>query len=326
MIAKNSSENKLYLLEQLLRVRNAETMLAEKYKLQIMKTPTHFGVGQEAVAVGVCAAIDKSDYVYSHHRSHNHYIAKGGDFYALAAELLGRESGCSKGRGGSVHLTDFDAGFVASTAILGETVAAAVGSALSISMDKKDNVVVSFFGDATLEEGIFYECLIFASLKNLPVLFVCENNGYATESPIEVRQPEGTSFCDRVNAFGVKSKKIDGNDVEKVFEETNNAIQYMSEHKKPFFLECTTYRWLEHVGPNYDHDLNRTYRTVAELEKWKEKCPVKRLSERLLHDKIITDDELNILNNKINEELNSEFERAQESSWPSKDTLFENTY
>jgi len=323
---KSPSEIKLYLLEQLLFVRNAELMLAEKYKLQIMKTPTHFGVGQEAVAVGVCAALNKSDYVYSHHRSHNHYLAKGGNFFALAAELLGREDGCSNGRGGSVHLTDFDAGFVASTAILGETVAAAVGSALSLSMDKKNNLVASFFGDATLEEGIFYECLIFASLKNLPVLFVCENNGYATESPMGVRQPEGTNFCERVNAFGVKSKKIDGNDVEKVYEETNNAIQYMNEYKKPFFLECTTYRWLEHVGPNYDHELNRTYRTVTELDEWKEKCPVKRISEQLLQEKIITDNELSKLDHQIKEKLTSEFERAQESSWPSKDTLFENTY
>ena len=252
-------EKKLHLLEELLRVRISEMTLADKYKLQLMKTPTHFGVGQEAVAVGVCSALNKDDYVFSHHRSHNHYIAKGGNFFKLASELLGRETGCSRGRGGSVHLTDIDVGFVASTAILGETVAAAVGGALSLSMDKKSNIVTTFFGDATLEEGIFYECLIYASLKNLPVLFVCENNGYATESSLDVRQPEGFDFCKRVDAFGLRSKNIDGNDVEQVYIETSNAIEYIRNEKRPFFLECNTYRWLEHVGPYYDHELETVH-------------------------------------------------------------------
>ena len=319
-------DKRIYLLEQLLRVRLAETTLAEKYKLQLMKTPTHFGVGQEAVAVGVCAALENDDYAFSHHRSHNHYLAKGGDFFALASELLGRETGCSNGRGGSVHLTDMNVGFVASTAILGETVAAAVGSALSLSMDNKTSLVTTFFGDATLEEGIFYECLIYAALKKLPVLFICENNGYATESPLEVRQPKDFDFCKRVEAFGVPAKKIDGNDVEKVYSESLNAVEHIRKKNGPFFIECNTYRWLEHVGPYYDYELDRTYRTVDELNEWKEHCPVERQSKRLIEEKLINGEDFTNMQNNIKQDINENIERAMEAPWPDKEKLFENTY
>jgi pyruvate dehydrogenase E1 component alpha subunit len=293
MIAEVISANlRLSLHKDLLRVRQAEQTLAERYKEQEMRTPTHFGVGQEAVAVGVCGALTPEDVAYSHHRSHNHFLAKGGSVYKLAAELYGRETGCSLGRGGSVHLTDLDCGFVASSAILGETIATAVGSALSFAMDGLDRVAVSFFGDAVAEEGILYECLNFASIKKLPVLLVCENNTFATESPLSVRQPAETSLCDRVRSFKIEAENVDGNDVVAVFEAAHRAVEKCRRGEGPVFLECMTYRWLEHVGPYFDHELDRTYRTQAEVQNWQDRCPVKRSGESLIADGLATTDEL----------------------------------
>ncbi len=166
----------LALHHDLLRVRLTEETLASRYKEQEMRTPAHFGTGQEAVAVGVCRALRNEDVIYSHHRCHNHYLAKGGSIYELAAELYGRADGCSGGRGGSVHLTAPDKGVVATSAILGEMTAVAVGAALSFKMDRSDRVSVTFFGEGAMDEGAFYEALNYAAIKKLPVLFACENN------------------------------------------------------------------------------------------------------------------------------------------------------
>src|SRR5262249_39786630 len=170
----------------LLKVRLTEEILAERYREQEMRTPAHFGSGQEAVAVGVCSALRADDVVFSHHRCHNHYLAKGGSVYQLAAELYGRADGCS------AHLTGSDQGMIATSAILGETTAVAVGAALAFKMDGLDRVAVTFFGEGAMDEGSFYEALNYASIKRLPVLFACENNLYATESPLSVRQATGT--------------------------------------------------------------------------------------------------------------------------------------
>ncbi len=178
---------RLRLHYELLRIRRIEEALAELYKEQEMRTPAHFSVGQEAVAVGVCAALTPQDVVYSGHRCHAHYLAKGGDLAGLVAELYGRETGCAKGRGGSVHLTDMSVGMVASSAILGQTIPVAVGSALAFQMDASRRVAVSFFGDGAADEGVFHESLNWASVGKLPVIFICENNLYATHSPLSVR-------------------------------------------------------------------------------------------------------------------------------------------
>jgi TPP-dependent pyruvate/acetoin dehydrogenase alpha subunit len=208
---------------ELLKVRLTEESLAERYKEQQMRTPAHFGTGQEAVAVGVCHALRKSDAVFNHHCCHNHFLAKGGGIYELAAELYGRADGCSGGRGGSVHLTAPEQSMIATSAILGETTAVAVGAALSFQMDNVDRVSVTFFGEGAMDEGSSYESLNYASIKNLPVMFACENNLDATESPMHVRQAQGTDLCERVRAFKVDAKRIDGNDVLEVYEAAQEA-------------------------------------------------------------------------------------------------------
>jgi TPP-dependent pyruvate/acetoin dehydrogenase alpha subunit len=307
----------------LLKVRLTEELLAERYKQQEMRTPTHFGIGQEAVAVGVCHALRPDDVVYSHHRCHNHFLAKGGSIYELAAELYGRADGCSGGRGGSVHITAPEVGFIATSAILGETTACAVGSALAFKMDKTDRVAVTFFGEGAMDEGSFYESANFASLKKLPVLFICENNLYATESPLQQRQPAGTDLCERVRSFKIEASRIDGNDVREVFRTTDTLLKKLRAGTGPFFLECMTYRWREHVGPHFDHELNRNYRTREEVEAWMEQCPLKRSSERLARLGIATSAELESWHAATKADVEGAIEKARGAPWPEVSTLFD---
>lgn len=319
-------ELQIRLHRELVRLRRAELTLAERYKRQEMRTPTHFGVGQEAVPVGVCAALRTDDAAYCHHRSHNHFLAKGGSVHRLAAELFGRTTGCSGGRGGSVHLTDRACGFIASSAILGECVAAATGSALSFAMDRSDRVAAAFFGDAVAEEGAFYECLGYAALKHLPVLFVCENNGYATESPLAIRQPAGASIAGRVAAFGIPTRLLDGNDVAAVARAAAEVVAGMRASPGPAFLECSTYRWLEHVGPFFDHELQRSYRTREELESWMARCPVQRSAARLVAGGLASPEQLAAWDAEIQAGIDAAIERAFQDPWPDPATLLDGVY
>lgn len=314
----------LELHRRLLYVRRSEELLASLYKRQEMRTPTHFGIGQEAIPVGVCAALNlPEDVVFTHHRSHGAFLACGGDFEALCAELYSRETGCSRGRGGSVHLTARDKGFIASSAILGEMIAVATGAALSFKMDGSDRVAAVFFGEAAMEEGIAYESMNFAALKKLPVLFVCENNGYSTESPLCARQPEGTELTDRAAMFRVSAFKVDGNDVSEVFQATTKALEHVRAGQ-PMFLECETYRWLEHVGPNYDHDTpGRTYRTKDELDEWRRRDPLVISEERLSSEDTIF---AKRFDTGLRAKLKELADRAYAAPMPDKSRLFEGVW
>lgn len=314
------------LYKSVYRIRRTEETLAELYKQQEMRTPTHFGIGQEGVAAGVCEALRSDDVVYTHHRSHNHYLAKGGSVAELAAELYGRETGCARGRGGSVHLTALDKGFVVSSAILGQTIAVATGSALAFKMDGSSRIATTFFGEATCEEGVFYESVNYAAVHGLPVLFVCENNLYSTESPLSVRQPAGTDLCERVRSFKVSAERVDGNDVYAVHAAATQAAAYMRRTKQPYFIECMTYRWREHVGPGYDHEYGRTYRSKEELESWMTRCPVKQARARMLAEGWASEGEIDAWQDGIENEIRDAINFAQSSAWPETSALFENVY
>ncbi len=308
----------------LLKVRLTEELLAARYREQEMRTPTHFGLGQEAVAVGVCQALDAGDVVFSHHRCHNHFLAKGGSTYELAAELYGRADGCSGGRGGSVHLTSPEHGFVATSAILGEMVAVAVGAALSFQLDGKSRIAASFFGEGAMDEGAFYEAINYAAIKKLPVLLVCENNLYATESPLSVRQAPDTELCDRVRSFKVDATQIDGNNVLEVYETARDAVEKLRRGQGPVFIECMTYRWLEHVGPLFDYELKRTYRTKDEIDFWvQERCPVKRSEENLQRLGIRSLQDLEIMKSTMRTSIATDIDRARNAAWPQVSTLFD---
>jgi pyruvate dehydrogenase E1 component alpha subunit len=308
----------------MIRIRMVEETIADLYPEGEMRTPTHFSIGQEAVAVGVCAALRRDDVVYSGHRCHAHYLAKGGDLLGMVAELHGREAGCAQGRGGSVHLNDPDAGFVASSAILGQTMATAVGSAMAFKMDHLDRVAVTFFGDGTVEEGIFHESLNFAVVKRLPVLFVCENNGYSTHTRLEVRQPVSVPIHARAASYGMVSARIDGNDVFAVFAAAREGVERLRQGEGPSFLECMTYRWREHVGPLWDYD--KGYRTKAEVDEWIARCPIKRAAERLVAEGLWSMEEVERVGRDCRDEVNRAVAAAKGAPFPAVQDLTAGTY
>jgi len=307
---------------KMMRIRMIEEALAELYKEQEMMTPTHFSIGQEAVAVGVCAALSNEDVVYSGHRCHAHYLAKGGPLDGLVAELYGRETGSSRGRGGSVHLTEPDVGFIASTAILGETIAVAVGAALAFDMDSDNRVAVCFFGDGSIDEGIFQESLNYAAIRKLPVIFVCENNLYSTHTSLAVRQPVDTVIAERAEIFSISSVSSDGYDAMSVYETVREARQACLDGKGPVFLEFSTYRWREHVGPYEDYDLG--YRTVEEVDAWKRRDPIKRLAEELVADGEYSTDQLAGWTAEVKHEIEQSVIKAKASPFPDPATLMDN--
>jgi pyruvate dehydrogenase E1 component alpha subunit len=309
---------------ELLRVRRIEETLAELYKQQEMRTPAHFSVGQEAVAVGVSAALTTQDVVYSGHRCHAHYLAKGGNLAGLVAELYGRETGCARGRGGSVHLTDMSVGMIASSAILAQTVPVAVGSALAFKMDRSRQVAVTFFGDGAVDEGVFHESLNWAAVKRLPVIFVCENNLYATHTTLAVRLPKGTEIYRRARAYRVPAERIDGNDVFAVYQSARRAVDRCRRGQGPVFIECSTYRWLEHVGPLDDSD--RGYRTRKEIEAWKRRDPVTASARRLKGVGVLTGAQVREFEVQIRAEIAKAVAEAQQAPRPDPRDLLRNVY
>ena len=318
------TDSRVDLLRSMLRIRRVEETLADLYPSQEMRTPTHFSIGQEAVAVGVCAALRRDDVVYSGHRCHAHYLAKGGDLGSMVAELYGRETGCARGRGGSVHLNDPEAGIIAASAILGQTMAVAVGTALAFSMDGRDQVAASFFGDGTVEEGIFHETLNFAVMRRAPVLFVCENNGFSTHTRLAVRQPATVSIHARAASYGMPARLVDGNDVFAVHDAARAAVAHLRRGDGPFFLECTTYRWREHVGPLWDYD--KGYRTKAEVDSWVARCPIRRASEQLVGDGACTPAAIAAMERASQAEVDEAVVVARAASFPAVEDLTTGTY
>lgn len=306
------------LFQSMLRIRMIEERIAEEYSKQEMRCPVHLSIGQEAVAVGVCSALSKNDWVFSGHRAHAHFLAKGGDFRKMLAEIFGKETGCAGGRGGSMHLVDKNCGFLGSTPIVGSTIPVAVGAALTLKIKSSHKKVAVFFGDGACETGVFHESLNFASTKSIPVIFVCENNFYSVYSPMDVRQPTSRDLSLLASAHGIKSYKCDGNEVDEVLNVCLDAIKYQDKFMKPVFLEFPTYRWLEHCGPNFDNDIG--YRSVSEFERWKERDPLTLfLKKNVIND--IDEKKKNIV-----AEINEAFEFARSSKFPNLESLNNSMY
>jgi pyruvate dehydrogenase E1 component alpha subunit len=312
------------LFKALLRIRIVEEKIAEVYSEQEMRCPVHLCIGEEAVAVGVCANLTRDDYVLSNHRSHGHYLAKGGNLKAMMAEIYGKATGCCHGKGGSMHLIDLAAGFLGATPIVGATIPIAVGAALGTVMKGEKRVSVVFMGDAATEEGVFHESLNFAALKKLPVIFVCENNLYSVYSPLNVRQPAGRKIYRQAEGHGVKSYHGDGNNVQEVYRLAGEAIKQAREGGGPAFLEFATYRWREHCGPNYDNNLG--YRTEAEFQEWRKRCPLDRLQKKLLKDGILRQADIDRLTKEYQAEIGEAIAYAKASPFPVESTLMEDIY
>ena len=312
----------MYLI--MLKIRRFEEKLVSLYPEQEIKCPVHLYIGQEAIATGVCANLKKDDYVFSTHRCHGHYIAKGGDLNLMMAELYGRKTGCSAGKGGSMHLTDPDHGFLGATAIVGGNIPLAVGAALASVIQRKHRVSVAFFGDGAADEGAFHESLSFASLHKLPVVFVCENNFYATNSPQSARQPKDNIYL-RGGIYGVPGVRLDGNDVTAVFRVAGQAVKRAREGKGPTLLECRTYRWKRHVGPEDDCGEDGC-RPKEEFDRWLRKCPIKRYENFLLKRNIFTKFGLTRAAGQIDREIETAVSFGKESPFPAEDELYQDLH
>lgn len=296
---------KLY--RDMLRIRRLEERIKAMYHLREMRSPPHLCMGHEAVAVGVCAALRAADAVFPYYRSHGWYLAKGGDIKAMMAELYGRKTGCSGGWGGSMHLIDLSAGVMGTSAIVAGTISHAAGVALTFRMRNQDSVAVAVFGDGATEEGVFHETLNFAALRKLPVIFVCENNLYATNTHIRDRQaqPEIYRHAER---FGMPGVQADGNDVLAVHAQATRAIARARRGEGPTLLEFHTYRIFEHCGVNEDDDLG--YRTLEEVNAWRARGPLVRA-----HD-LVTDVERARMTEEIEAEIDGACAHAQSAPWP----------
>ncbi|MDP3004120.1 MAG: thiamine pyrophosphate-dependent dehydrogenase E1 component subunit alpha, partial [Candidatus Azambacteria bacterium] len=266
-------------------------------------------IGQEAVAVGVMAALKPQDKIVSTHRCHGHYLAKGGDLKKMMAEILGKATGCCKGKGGTMHLFDDSVGHVISAPLVAASISFAVGLALSFKMKGEDKIAVAFFGDGAVEEGIFWESINFASVHRLPVLFICENNLYATHSHILSRQPSEEIFW-RVKPHGVYTRRIaDANNILTVVEVAASMVDLVRKNR-PCFIEACTYRLKEHWGVGEDWHLG--YRSREEGEKWMAKCPFKQL-QKVFDEEDIPQSEIVEMEKIIKKEINEAVEFAVKS-------------
>lgn len=302
----------------MLMIRRFEERVGDLILKGEIKTPCHLTIGQEAIATGVCSALKKEDYIFGNHRSHGHYIAKGGDIKKLMAEIFCKKTGCSKGKGGSMHIVAPEVGLLGTPPIVAASIPIAVGAALASDLKGENKVAVPFFGDGAANEGVFYESLNFASLKKLPVVFVCENNFYSTHMPISKCLAE-TNIAKKADAFGLPGIQIDGNDVIGVYQTAKKAIERARNGEGPSLIECRTYRWRGHVGPNLD--LEKGLRTKEELDSWMEKCPIKRLEELLTKENILSKTEKEQIRKDIEKKVEEAIGFAIESPYPDKEKL-----
>jgi TPP-dependent pyruvate/acetoin dehydrogenase alpha subunit len=306
----------------LYKIRRVEEEIVRIYPTDKIKSPVHLSIGQEAVSVGVCEALTPSDVVFGTYRSHALYLAKGGDMNRMIAELYGKVTGCAKGKGGSMHLIDTEHGVMGTSAMVGTTIPEAVGYAYALKVRGEssgaNSIVASFFGDGAVDEGVFYESLNFAKLKEVPIIFICENNRYSIHSHQKLRQPSD-NICERVRSFGIPAERIEGNDVLRIYEKVSEAVeQVRSDHQGPKFFECMTYRWKEHVGPGDDFDFG--FRDREEAEPWFQSDQVQRLGGML------DGPTRQVIERSVDDEIIEAFRFAEQSEFPNPQELYTDVF
>ena len=309
-----NSELGLKLLRHMRRIRTVEEEIATRYPEGKMRCPTHLSIGQEAVPAAVAECVRQTDFAVSTHRGHAHYLAKGGDLKAMIAEIYGKATGCSKGKGGSMHLVDVSAGFMGTSAIVGNSIPVGVGLALSAQLKGTDQLCCIFLGDGTVEEGVFYESVNFAAVRKLPALFICENNLYSVYSPLSVRQPGGRSIAAMVSAMGVKVAEGDGNNARECHQVIGDAVEALRSGQGPWFLEFSTYRWREHCGPNFDNDIG--YRSPEEFAQWQRKDPIYQLEQSLKEQSSSLESFFQTITAEVKGEVAEAFDYAEKSPFP----------
>jgi pyruvate dehydrogenase E1 component alpha subunit len=314
---------KIEMLYAMLRIRRIQERIESHYLQDEMKTPVHLCIGQEAVAVGICAALNTDDYISSNHRSHGHYLAKGGDLKALIAELHCKKDGCSKGYGGSMHLVDTSVGHLGSSSIVGGGIPIGTGLALASKMDDGKRVSAVFFGDGAADEGVLYESINFAMLKALPAIYVLENNHWAVCSHISARKA-GDNIFHQASPDLLMTRKIDGNDILTVYQTALEAVERARRGLGPSFIECETYRMLGHAGCESQDP--EGYRDRAEVEAWKKKCPVDNFRNMLLAEAALTAADIVAADKKIKTEIDDAFDFAKNSPLPAGKEIVNNLF
>jgi pyruvate dehydrogenase E1 component alpha subunit len=305
------------LFRSMLRIRVTEESTATLLEQGEIRCPTHLYTGQEAIAVGVCAALSSRDYIFGGHRSHGHYLAKGGDLRALMAELYGKSTGCSRGRGGSMHLVAPEVGLLGTVPLVAATIPIGVGAGLASKLSGTRRVSVPFFGDGATEEGHFHESLNLAAILSLPVVFVCENNLYSSHMHISERRAEN-NIHKSGEVHGLPGVCLDGNDVVTVFRVAVEAVERARRGAGPTLLECRTYRWRGHVGPALDMDVG--VKRKDEMADWIPKDPVARARTQLL-EMGVPQQEIQHIEQQVIAEIQEAIQFARESLSPSADDL-----
>ena len=305
------------MLTTMLVIRKTEHQLAFGKKNNLIGGPVHLGAGQEAIAVGVSRNLRKTDRIFGGHRSHSHLLALNPNFYKLFAEVLGKETGFSKGMGGSMHLYDQLNGFYGSVPIVAGTVPLAVGAAMAAKMKKTDDISVAYIGDGAVEEGVVQESFNLAKVQKTPILFVVENNLFASHMHIAQRQPSNM-ISRYAKANEIPYTLLDGNDVVAVAKASKELINDIRNGKGPALIELVTYRWYGHVDWRDDVDVG-VERSLTDINNWKARDPILRLSKSMVKEKIWTTKQENILNNKIDKEIKIAWEKAMNDPYPSSD-------
>jgi TPP-dependent pyruvate/acetoin dehydrogenase alpha subunit len=316
-MAKKAQNQKEFvsLLRNMYLIRAFEEKVSALYAAREIVGLLHLGIGQEAVAVGTCAQLRQDDYVFGSHRSHGHAIAKGADINRLMAEIAGRATGYCAGKGGSMHIVAMDAGFVTATGVVGGTIPLALGAAFAAKERSKGQVAVVFFGDGAGQAGAFHESLNIASLWQLPVIFVCENNGYAEFTPLSAHT-KVERLAQHAKTYGIPSRTVDGNGLLAVHDAIGKALKQARAGKGPTFVECLTHRLRGH----YEGDPAK-YRELSELTEWKKKDPVARFTRELKRRKKISDKEIEAIEAEARDRTEKAAEFALSSSWPAPEEV-----
>jgi TPP-dependent pyruvate/acetoin dehydrogenase alpha subunit len=309
---------------QMLFLRLSEERLVKEYLAGNRRSFLHTYIGQEAVAVGTCLNLTNDDYVFGNHRSHGHYLAKGGDLGRMIAELYGKATGAARGRGGSMHLIDKSVGFMGTTSILGSIVPIATGAAMSIKLQEKGTVCVVFFGDGASEEGAVYESMNFAALYKLPILFVVENNLYAVMTDASARRAKDYNLEEVTTGLGLNYFKSDGNNVIDVYDTTQRAIEKLKETGTPSVIEAVAFRHMAHSGPILDDKAG--YRQDDPLEVREKKSPIIRLKTEMLESGLTTETELDEIEDSLLKIIDDAVQFAEESPYPNIEEMADGLY
>jgi TPP-dependent pyruvate/acetoin dehydrogenase alpha subunit len=305
------SEKLLLMYERMLKIRHFETKVAELFATGDMPGFVHLYLGEEAVAVGACAALKDDDYITSTHRGHGHIIAKGGELKYMMAELYGKATGYNKGKGGSMHIAAPQLGILGADGIVGGGIPIATGAGLSSKLQQTGRVTICFFGDGASNQGTFHESINIAAAFSLPVIYVCENNlfGVGTRQCPMVRKIE--NIADRAVGYGIPGVIVDGNDVLAVYDAVSSAVERARAGEGPTLIECKTYRWRTHFEGEPD-----TYRDPKEVEAWLAKEPIARHRSTLIEQGILTDEQAEAVEQRVMEELQEAVRFAYDSPEP----------